>query len=340
MNERDKDNNIIPFPGSAGKLVTLGLRSLKAGDCEEALQYFLEALAHDPHHEEASYGLLLAFADSGRLQEGREWAEKLLRTGEANYFEVLQVYVSILAQLEEYEQVVSVLEAILEEEKFPPHMADKLYELLELSHSMIRSDMEPYVRVDSDKASIDTCVDWKDKLMRGTPDQKMAALRELRLQEPDTVLPAIESVLADNHASPLLKSILLLLLKDWRIEKDVWVHKLDRQGEFSPVSLSLIEESASYIKSSQLLEDKLGQVDPVLLKNSYHLMRQLYLFYYPFPPSIELEALAAVIHHDAALQTGNDITMSELVATYKAEEMYIQNMMKEYQRIKKYMFDL
>ncbi len=342
MSENKKEDKIIPFPGSAQQLVKLGMKQLKYGDNKAAYYSFREALFHDPIHDEASYGLLLAYADSGRLYEGKDWAERMLNEARGDYFEVLQVYVSILAQLEEYERVTTVLEAVLEEDQFPSHMAEKLYELLELSQYMSHAEMEAFMP-DEKKAAVLHSTNWKKQLQNGTTEQRLSALRELRNQKPESVLPAIESLLADPEFSPLMQSFLLLLLKDWQIEKQVWVNKLSRKGEFSPVSLPVIEESNSYIQPAQLLESKLEQENPILLKNALHLMKQLYLYYYPFPPSLEMEALAAVMHYEAAEQAGsNDKSMNfaQIAKDYNAEEACIFDVWQKFARIKIKMFDI
>ncbi|MFB4165397.1 DUF3196 family protein [Alteribacillus sp. JSM 102045] len=336
MKREGSNNNIVPFPGSADRLVNEGLKELKEGDKQKALEYFLEALQHDPDHEEASYCLLLAYADTGRFKEGKAWAENMMQKALGDYFEVLQVYVSILAQLGEYGKVVTVLEAVQAEDQFPARMAEQLFELLELSRHMADNETQQLELKEEDlpETSEISIEEWQERLLNGSSEQKLAALGELRKHGPEQALPVIENLLADQKSSPLMQSFLLLLLKDWKIEKNVWVEKLDRKGEFSPAALLPIEKSTSYIKSSQLLEEALEHKDPVLLENADHLLKEILLYYYPFPPSVQIESLAAVLHFEAAVQTGFEAEASFLTEQYGVAENSFFEVLEEYKKLK------
>ncbi|RSL32603.1 tetratricopeptide repeat protein [Salibacterium salarium] len=332
MSEEDELGNIVPFPGSANKLSKEGLEELKNGDKEKAVTLFSEALAHDADHEEASYGLLLAYAETGRLKQGSQWAEKMMEKAAGNYFEVLQVYVSLLAQLGEYEKVVLTLEAVQAEERFPAKMAEQLFELLELSRNMAQAEEDPPSEPGVREPRHD--INWKKELKYGGSEHKLAILGEMRQQPPEHVLPIIEELLSDEECTPLMQTLLLLLLKDWNIDRNIWIEKINRKGEFSPASLSAIEESMTYIKVSQLLEDSLAHDDPVLLKNTLHLLKEILLFYYPFPPSVQLESLAAVLHAEASEQSGMEVDVLFFCSKYDILEKNFCETKDEYDKLK------
>ncbi|WP_158736667.1 M48 family metallopeptidase [Alteribacillus sp. YIM 98480] len=343
MKREDANNNIVPFPGSADRLVNEGLKKLKEGDKQKALQQFLEALMHNPDHEDASYGLLLAYADTGQLLEGKKWAETMMQKASGDYFEVLQVYVSILAQLGEYDKVVTILEAVQAEDQFPARMAEQLFELLELSRHMARTEIEQ-VDYKQEEGENDTSPyileEWENRLRNGTSEQKLAALGEMRSLGTGEAMPIVEKLLADQHYSPLMQSFLLFLLKDWNVDKNVWVEKLERKGEFSPAALRPIEESTSYIKSSQLLDETLGHKDPILLKNAHHLLREILLYFYPFPPSVQIESLAAVLHFEASYQSGAKMDVSSLAVQYGIAESSFYEVREEYEKLKSKLSDI
>ncbi|WP_026702823.1 tetratricopeptide repeat protein [Salibacterium aidingense] len=338
MNEEQKQNNIVPFPGSADKLSKEGLDELKGGDKEKASELFSEALKHDPEHEEASYGLLLAYAETGQLKKGSQWAEKMMEWDYGNYFDVLQVYVSLLAQIGEYEKVVTVLEGIQEEERFPARMAEQLFELLELSRNMADSHT---VDMEDDKLPAPlNDVNWEEELKTGSGEHKLTLLGEMKNYPPENVLPAIRLLLTDEDCTPLLKSLLLLLLKDLNIEESVWVKKVNRKGEFSPASLCPIEESTAYINISQLMEQVLAHEDPILLEHAQELLREILLFYYPFPPSVHLEALAAVLHAEASAQSGREGDPLFFCRLHNIEESTFCEVKEQYDTLKNKLSEL
>ena len=58
------------------------------------------------------------------------------------YFTVLQVYMTILIQLKQYEEVKSTIEAVLEENQLPAESAEQFYRLLEFSRKMTDPDQQ------------------------------------------------------------------------------------------------------------------------------------------------------------------------------------------------------
>ncbi|MFB5662903.1 tetratricopeptide repeat protein [Alteribacillus sp. HJP-4] len=334
-------NKIVLFPGSADRLVNEGLQELKEGDKEKSLQLFQEALAHSEDNEGASYGLLLAYAETGRLHEGKKWAEGLMNKAVGDYFEVLQVYVSILAQLGEYDEVVHILETVQAEESFPVHIHQQMQELLQVSRSMSDTvaDNSGYTEQPAEINAV-TSNEWEEKLSSKNPQVKMAVLQELRDAGPSHVLPVIRRQLSSPDVSPLMKSFLLFLLKDWETDENVWIEKLNRKGEFSPVSLPSIEESTFYIEAFALLTETLEQNNPPLWETATHLLRQLLLFYYPFPPAMEMEDLAAVLHHEAALHLGQDADESIIIEQYEVSKQSFEKTSREFNDMQKYFEEL
>ncbi|SDH35523.1 hypothetical protein SAMN05192534_104132 [Alteribacillus persepolensis] len=340
MKREDTAKKIVPFPGSADKLVNDGLKLLKKGDKHDSLRQFLEALQHEPGHEEASYGLLLAYADTGKFQEGKQLAEKMMQEAIGDYFEVLQVYVSILAQLGEYEHIVTMLEAVLAEQPFPARMAEQFYELLELSRHMSETKAEPMPTEELEPVLEEQLASWENTFWHGGSEQKLKTIHDMRTRQPQEVLPLLKKLLGNEQASPLLQSFMLFLLKDWKVEDSVWVEKLGRKGEFSPATLRPVKDSTSYIKSSQWLEKALGHDNPVLMHHALELLKEILLFYYPFPPSMQIEPLTAVLHYEAARQSGIHTDVSHITQQYDVSDDQFCQVLQDYEKIKPTLSDI
>ncbi|MFD2705198.1 tetratricopeptide repeat protein [Salibacterium lacus] len=326
--KKDPEHNVISFPGSADRLSTQGLEALKAGNKEEAVSFFKEALQHDTFHEEASYGLLLGFAETGRLTEGVRLAEDLMDRNNDNYFEVLQVYVSLLAQAGEYQKVVTILEGVQEEHRFPAKMAEQLFELLELSRTMAETTEEP----DVEEALPDR--DWNTELKSEGAEYKLSILQEMKEYPSAFVVPSVEILLTDPEISPLLKSMLLFLLKDFHIDREVVITKLERTGTFIPASLPSLEGSSVYIKAGSFLHDALGHEEPVLLEHSLELLKELLLYYYPFPPPLRMDGLAAVVHAEAAGRIGYSVEIEDAISHYNISRETFCEVKEEYDTLK------
>ncbi len=340
MKKEQKNDNIVLFPGSAQYLVQKGMQNFKEGKKEQALRHFQQALSHEKNHPEASYGLLLVYADMGKFHQGRMLAEKMLEEGIGEYIEVLRVYVSILAQLEEYETVVEILEESLEEGIIPEQMKEELEALLTLSKQIQQEETILSSSVPNEENPSSLMQEWKYRLKFGTEEQKLALIKELQKHGPSPFLAVIEEVLRDQTSPPLLQSLLLLLLKDWEVEAHVWVEKLERKGEFSPVSLPALEETTAYIQTAQLLRDVLEQTNPTLLTEAKRLLKQIVLYYYPFSPTVQIKSFACFIHKEMATLLGMEKDVSSLLNVYETDARSVSAIEAEYERIQTTLFQL
>ena len=331
--DKRPNQKVVSFPGAAGKLVKQGLEQLKAGEKEQAVDVFRQALMHESRNPDASYGLLLAYAEAGYLQEAAGWAEELLKDNTSDFLEILHVYVPVLAQLGRYDQVIETLDEVQNTKEVPGHLREQFQELYALADGMTHMQVETkeYNTMPEERSSLP--VEWEMVLQMGTEDQKLHVLNVLRKEGPEKWMPAIRELLARQETSPLMKSFLLLLLKDWQIEDAVWVQKLGRKGEFAPSTLPALEESSSYTESSFLLDRSLGDKDPVLLQHAKELLQQLLLYYYPFPPSVQIEVLAAVLHFETFRQFEPVPDEQDIRECYGVAEAGFRSMQEEYERI-------
>ncbi|MGY4689390.1 tetratricopeptide repeat protein [Salibacterium sp. K-3] len=325
--KQDPEHNIISFPGSADRLSKEGLEELRNGSKEKAVSLFSEALQHDSRHEEASYGLLLGLAETGQLNEGISLAENMMDGDDENYFEVLQVYVSLLAQKGEYHKVVTVLEGVQEEHRFPAKMAEQLFELLELSRTMAETAVEPEIEEQPER-------DWVSELKSAGGEHKAAILQEMKAYPKASIQPAAQTLLTDSEVSPLLKSMLLFLLKDVHMDGEIRITKLGCTGTFTPDSLPSMEESSSYIKTASCLDKALAHEEPVLLQHCLERLKEIILYYYPFPLSMPCDALAAAVHAEAAEQTGRAVELAPICALYSISEETFCDVKREYDTLK------
>src|SRR5690554_4819339 len=127
------DDNLILFPGLVTKLVEKGMASLKEKRYYDALNFFQQSTELEPSHDQARYGLVITNIELNRLEEAKEHCESMLREGIGSYYEILQVYVSLLVQLGDYKKVETLLEGVIQEEKLPHQMAESFYQLLDFA---------------------------------------------------------------------------------------------------------------------------------------------------------------------------------------------------------------
>lgn len=104
MKHDKKNSKIIPFPNVKERLVHKGMGALKEKNYHEALRLFSEAKRYDDEESDIYLGMAICLLEIGELEEAKGICEKMLKEGHGHYFTVLQVYMTILIQLRQYEK--------------------------------------------------------------------------------------------------------------------------------------------------------------------------------------------------------------------------------------------
>ena len=86
----------------------------------------------DPDNPQIVTALLVATYEDGHYHEAKMLAEELLYQGIGDYYEILDIYLMILIQVQEHEQVIHTIETLFEEREVPPDRVDHFQTLLKL----------------------------------------------------------------------------------------------------------------------------------------------------------------------------------------------------------------
>ncbi|WP_018921639.1 tetratricopeptide repeat protein [Salsuginibacillus kocurii] len=320
-NHRD---NVVPFPGAVKQLIEQGLDALKQNKYEESIEKFKLALNRAPDNEPAATGLLVAYTQIGRLYEGKEWAEQLLHEGRGDYFEVLQMYITLLTQLGDYHGVVQTLEAVQSESQFPPHLAEHFFELLHLARTMAEEEDQGY-HLEKNSPPPEGDIVFPEEIMHqletGDLPRQFQALSMLKDYHSEAVIQRLKDMLVDLDINSVLKSFILFLLKDWNITQKVTIQKGEKKTEESPGHLPAMEEIPAVKRVSSYLNDQLGQMDPSLLDAAKQIWQQVVLDAYPFePPAYSVEAWGAALHYEAKMYLGQMPCFDDLCRYHQTEE--------------------
>ena len=102
MREKNR-TNVIPFPNLKDRLLEKGMDALKGKNFQEALIMFSDAKKLDQDQAEIHLGIALCLMELGELEDAKKVCKKMLLEDIGHYFTVLQVYLTILIQLRQYE---------------------------------------------------------------------------------------------------------------------------------------------------------------------------------------------------------------------------------------------
>ncbi|MBB5172658.1 tetratricopeptide repeat protein [Texcoconibacillus texcoconensis] len=332
-------DNVVLFPGLANRLVEKGMTSLKEKKHLEALHYFQQAVELEQEHPQARYGIVICFIEMKRLEEAREHCERLLKEGIGQYFEVLQVYVSLLVQLGEYQDVVDVLEPVVQEEKPPPDMAESLYQLLDFSRHMVKPDQEEHFK------DLDVGEDWTNTkewlkfLQKGNKDQQWGAIQQLGPKMDEEVLDAYRTFLKTEDNDPALKSYLLQLLKENEVTETFYIAKFGRTYSLIPNELESVFHERFGERVLAILHDTLAHENPTL----YEMAEQLWWHYlfaiFPQSPEPDEESVwAAALHALTSRLLGGEDEADEIAMIYEANDEKVAEAMAKIVAIENHVF--
>lgn len=292
-NDKSNKNNIIRFPNLNGRLLEKGMDSLKSKKYDESLSCFEQLLHSDPMHAQGNLGLVLSLVELGRLHEAKKRCDRMLKEGIGEYYDVLQIYLSILVQLSEYITVVSVIEAVLEEQKIPADKAETFYQLLQFSRKVIEQEGIPEVKRDPEP-KVNENPDFhtlKEMLSSERADSQWIAVQQLKRLGAEITVPLFESFLIDEKKHPAVKSLILQYLKENQINKIVKLEKYGQTDEVDIAKLIELNEHPFYKEVRTLIQDELEQENPSLLDIALAVWKDYALALYPFSPQPENKLL-------------------------------------------------
>lgn len=311
MSEEQQNNNekVVLFPGVVEKLVAKGMEALKGKLFSEAHTYFQQSLQIEPDHPQGRFGLALSLIEQSRLEEAKEVTEKMLKEDIGNYYDILQVHISLLVQLGNYEEVVILLEAIIAEEKLPAKLAESLYHLLHFSRQMIGND----TKIEMEKGLTEVPNELLHMLHSGSLENQWLAIQMLGKMSDDIFMEAVCNFLKDNQQDPVLKSIILQLMKEKKLKSIVEVSKFGRVLSINIENLEDVFHEKFGKDALSIVASKIENENPSL----YEVISQIcwhYLFaIYPLSPEpLNASLWAAALHKVGIDMAGFEEDFDEL----------------------------
>lgn len=332
-----KKENVILFPGLVTKLVEKGMTALKEKKHKEALEFFLQTLELEEEHPQGRLGVVLSYIELGMLQEAVEQSEEMLNQDIGDYYDVLQIHISLLIQLGQYQEVVAILEVVLAEDKIPSNYAESFYQLLHFSRQMSEDAITEEGNDVDDKA-----VEEAKKLLHSKdPASQWKGVQKLRNLNTDDVKDVLIAYLNDNENDLLIKSYVLQMIKEKKVDKLVKVVKLGKSLEINPIELPDFEENKFGIEVTKLLEEELENDNPTMLVIALELWWQYLFALFPLQPEPSNNKFWAAVIHIAALDSHSmDFDELEIAKTYQVNVKEVLHKVSEVINIQEQLFQV
>ncbi|MGD6816755.1 tetratricopeptide repeat protein [Metabacillus sp. 84] len=310
----DKQSKIIPFPNLKERLVDKGMDALKKKQFQDALDLFSEARNMDEDQAEIQLGIALCLMEMGELEEASRVCKKMLNEDIGHYFTVLQVYLTILIQLREYNEVQATIEAVLEENQLPAESAEQFYRLLDFSRRMSGSGQE----AEPEEEFTYEPDDWTtSEGFMAEPAKQIDYIQSIRDRNVAKHMPTLKSLLEHTHAHPVIKTMILQVLIEHEVSKSVTVEKFGDVQTVVPAALSLSDTPFAK-KVLNLLDDTLGAENPALFEAVKELwIRHLFVLFPFIPKPADASLWAAALHKAGYELHGIDVEEEEISSLYE-----------------------
>lgn len=267
-------DNVIIFPGIYERFVREGERYLSEQQYEKAVQAFEGAIQLEPASEQFLFSYALALYETKDFKRAKEIVLLALKSGNGDHMVVMELYLTILIHLEEYEEVEMSTQALIEEGLVPPNMLSKFIYLRDLNRRLsIRygeeepAEMEPLFTLESFKE--------KDLFFQ---QQFLTSLEGVKLRKS---IGLLEEIVESVDVPPSIITFSLMLLKEVGYDQLVTVQKYGQTRKVIPKEIVLPGQD---LKSQAVLDEvaKRLEKDPSKLQFVDGAIRKFTINAFPF----------------------------------------------------------
>lgn len=299
---------------------------LELGKYKEALQYL-----NDMDDEMVRYQRLVClYALKEYDQAYKEGIKAKVLAGET-YYDVVAIYVSILKELEKYDEAIDI---IVEELSMPyiPYQYETMFNAA-YDDLLLAKQEASY---DGNIQKIFNEEDINNILSRDDCNEELLymAIEQMEGMNIRRVLPAVRGFIASNSKPDFAKSLLIELMIDQEVDEEMTVVKKGISYDINPIyePMVLASEARSVIHQtlSQVIEDD----NPSLfLMCEQFLDFYLYSIYPKYIDDSDYRNIAAAIHYHLASMQYIDIEMEDIEISYNVDKEEVYDVMKSIQAV-------
>jgi tetratricopeptide (TPR) repeat protein len=276
-NNNEEKGKILQFPGLKERLLEKGVQALENGEIQESADLLTQAYEMDPENPDINTALILALYENKQYDEAKVICREMLLEGIGEYFEVVDMYLMILIQLHQHQDVVDTLHALFDEKEVPLDKEEHFKKLLHFSERILEGK-EPDTQTRQDPDEVQETSILKDKSLE---EQTMITARLVH-QNIRPYLAELRAYLNNGESHPFLQSMILNVLREHGYDKEILINKLNKEATVTPSELQEVFETDKYISAADELEELLSQRNPSLFQHALELVKRHTFLMYPF----------------------------------------------------------
>lgn len=270
--ELKRKGNVVVFPTTISRLLSDGMNYLKNEQYESARDKLFQVLSYEPDHAGALGAYAYCLFELGEYEEALDVCKELLKVGPVHYLETMELYISILMQVRQFEEAERMIEVLIEEDVLPEERLAQFRQLRELNErisaktAMAKIDATPYEPQHFHKLS---------------PGEQERLVMELPPEAYEALKTSLIALIEHPETDLLTKTYILFMVHQEKLKATVNVRKFHYQADFSISQLPDPLKNNRILIIKGFIEDALSQ-DPTRFEMVKELFeRHLYLLY-PF----------------------------------------------------------
>ncbi len=304
------------FPGTLERLHRLGREAMEKDLYDEAIDHFEAILDINPDEISVLDLLAIALYETKDFERAKDYALLAMQKQSGDYIEILELYLSISIQLQQYEEVELTIQGLLEKDMIPSDSLQKFQYLRELNGRLTdRYIEETELREPS--------VTLKDFLQMST-NGRQEFLLSLQNQLLGPYIPLLIDIVQHEDSMPVVKTYALLLLQKSGTNESVTITKYHYETEAIPSRLVSIELDP-FVNEVQFLAKSRFEKDPTASELAENLIMKYAVLLYPFhwSPYTAEEVADAYTAYTKQLLYGIEMEQTALVQFIRSvdEEM-------------------
>ncbi|GAE26187.1 TPR repeat protein [Halalkalibacter wakoensis JCM 9140] len=281
---------------------------------------------------------MLSLVELGRLEEAVEHTNSLLREGIGDYYENLQVHISLLVQLGKYQEVVDMLDAVLSENQFPSQYAESFYQLLHFSRQMVGDKEWLHQSEVRDEPIPQELLEMLESESLELQSKAIQHLREI--DHPEAIQKLVE-FLHKKDRDYVLQSIALKALEEKNCQDVIHMKKQGREMALIPSEFNSDNQQLFYQQILEYVSDQLEHKDPLLYEITKQLSWTHLWSLYPFLPHPEDAKLwGHVFCYCAAERIGLEEELVELEERYQFKSTFFMEKVEEVKELESMVYQI
>lgn len=321
---KNDKRDIVMFPKWKTNLEKDGLAAIKEKKYKEALDYFDKLSEFGVASNEVLTGKVICYMELGRYDEAIHICKELMKDDEENYYKYLHIYLTILLQTSQYEELIDLLDEIFKTESIPQDFRQQFWQLYEFSRKFLNEQKE-----DEENESIRHFI---HSLSENDFHVQWRMLSRLRKSDVTPYLEKLKPFLVDESISPIVKTGMMQWFHEQGIDHNLEIEKFNKHKIINPIKLNDIME-IPYTKEVILLLDDIEQQNPTLFEFIKQLLYRYFYVYFPLLPDEgkQVELAQAVLELGMAyLQIEEEIEVTtapidkKVVASFKEEIEHLE----------------